>query len=259
MTLPRLPRGSPPFLVPPVAKEALSQQRLKAYNDRQVELSFQGTAPMEVSMNGSSSGPRSSSALVCKAQAPLTTEYGQFRILRYENFAGTEQCLALVAGEVDGKSNVLVRIKSKCLTGEVFHDLACDCRHQLADAMTRIQAEPDKSGVVIYLFQEGKGNGLNAKLEAQSLVRAKGIDVFDAYRQLGLPADARRYDAAAAVLADLRVDPRIRLLTNNPDKISQLENLGLKVERVPSQVPQNQHNLGCLRCHREKYGHLLNL
>ena len=161
---------------------------------------------------------------------------------------------ALVKGDVAGADDVLVRVHSECLTGDVFHSLRCDCGQQLEDALSKI--EDEGRGVVLYLAQEGRGIGLLNKLRAYKL-QEEGLDTVDANLKLGLPADLRDYGIGAQILVDLGLSS-IRLLTNNPKKIVGLEGYGLRVtDQVPIQPPATEHNRDYLRAKREKLGHLL--
>jgi 3,4-dihydroxy 2-butanone 4-phosphate synthase / GTP cyclohydrolase II len=192
------------------------------------------------------------SALEFVAETNLPTVRGTFRVRAYRDPATGTEPLAIVSGDVQGRRNVLVRVHDECLTSEVLGSLKCDCREQLEAALERIRAE---GGVVVYLRQEGRGIGLANKIAAYSL-QERGLDTVDANRALGLPDDARSYDAAAAILADLGLTD-IRLLTNNPRKIDQLTALGVSVaERVPHHVAPNLHSLGYLVTKRARMGHL---
>jgi GTP cyclohydrolase II len=188
------------------------------------------------------------------SDAPLPTRHGLLRCVVFAGEDGTEH-LALVAGDV-ARDRVLVRVHSECLTGEALGSLKCDCGAQLDDALARIAAE---GGVVVYLRgHEGRGIGLGNKIRAYAL-QARGVDTVDANRALGLPDDARRYDDAAVVLRALGVRS-VRLLTNNPAKVSALRALGVDVRaRVPSFVPTTPHSEGYLATKRERMQHLLPL
>jgi len=164
--------------------------------------------------------------------------------------------VALVKGDVAGRPDVLVRVHSECLTGDVFHSLRCDCGEQLTSALAMIEREG--RGVLLYLSQEGRGIGLLNKLRAYRL-QEDGLDTVEANERLGLPADLRDYGIGAQILADLGVR-RIDLLTNNPRKVVGLEAYGLHIEsRVPVQVKPNPHNRRYLSTKRDKLGHLLEL
>lgn len=187
------------------------------------------------------------------AEARLPTRYGSFRILGLENHR-QEWLVALVKGNASRARAPLVRIHSQCLTGDVFCSLRCDCRAQFELAMKVIASE--RVGILIYEPQEGRGIGLLNKLRAYQL-QDKGLDTVEANRRLGFPADRRNYVFAAAALRWLKVR-RVRLLSNNPDKIAALEKCGIEiVERVPCQPPSHRRNLAYLRTKKKKMGHLL--
>ncbi|SEH15191.1 bifunctional 3,4-dihydroxy-2-butanone-4-phosphate synthase/GTP cyclohydrolase II [Thermoleophilum album] len=188
------------------------------------------------------------------AEASLPTRYGEFTVIGYRSLVDGKHHVALVKGEVAGREDVLVRVHSECLTGDVFHSLRCDCGEQLESALAMIEAEGQ--GVLLYLSQEGRGIGLLNKLKAYKL-QEEGLDTVDANLQLGLPADLRDYGIGAQILVDLGLTT-IRLLTNNPKKIIGLEGYGLRVtDQIPIQHPPNEHNREYLRAKREKLGHLL--
>jgi 3,4-dihydroxy 2-butanone 4-phosphate synthase/GTP cyclohydrolase II len=160
----------------------------------------------------------------------------------------------MVKGDVRGLGDVLVRVHSECLTGDVFGSLRCDCGLQLDDAMRRVEAEG--RGIVLYLAQEGRGIGLLNKLKAYEL-QELGLDTVDANLQLGLPADLRDYGIGAEILADLGVTS-VRLLTNNPSKIAGLEGHGVRVsQQLPIEHPAGEHNRDYLRTKARRLGHLL--
>jgi len=189
------------------------------------------------------------------SEARLPTRYAEFTVLGYEASLDGSRHLALVLGEVRGSEPVLVRMHSECVTGDVFGSLRCDCGEQLDAALVAIAAEG--SGVLIYSGgHEGRGIGLLSKLSAYALQDA-GMDTVDANLALGLPADDRSYLVGAQILADLGVE-RVRLLSNNPAKISALNDFGFKaVERVPLLIPPNQANQNYLRAKAERLGHLI--
>jgi 3,4-dihydroxy 2-butanone 4-phosphate synthase / GTP cyclohydrolase II len=184
----------------------------------------------------------------------LPTVYGEFTATLFRETLTGKQHVALVKGEVDGADNVLVRAHSECLTGDVFHSLRCDCGDQLDAALQLIGAEP--RGVLLYLAQEGRGIGLLNKLKAYELQEA-GLDTVDANLALGFAADQREWGIGNQILSDLGLTT-IRLLTNNPKKVSGLEAFGLKVtEQVPIEVPPNDENRRYLAAKRDKLGHRL--
>jgi 3,4-dihydroxy 2-butanone 4-phosphate synthase / GTP cyclohydrolase II len=185
----------------------------------------------------------------------LPTEFGEFSVVGYRTLVDDKHHVAMVKGEIAGKEDVLVRVHSECLTGDVFHSMRCDCGQQLEDAMLRIEQEGQ--GVLLYLSQEGRGIGLLNKLRAYKL-QEEGHDTVDANLELGLPADLRDYGIGAQILVDLGLTS-IRLLTNNPKKIIGLEGgYGLKVtDQIPIEHAPGEHNRGYLRAKRDKLGHLL--
>jgi 3,4-dihydroxy 2-butanone 4-phosphate synthase/GTP cyclohydrolase II len=184
----------------------------------------------------------------------LPTAYGEFAATLFRETLTGKQHVALVKGDVDGANDVLVRVHSECLTGDVFHSLRCDCGDQLDAALQLIGAEP--CGVLLYLAQEGRGIGLLNKLKAYELQEA-GLDTVDANLALGFAADQREWGIGNQILADLGLTT-IRLLTNNPKKVSGLEAFGLKVtEQVPIEVPPNDENRRYLTAKRDKLGHRL--
>jgi 3,4-dihydroxy 2-butanone 4-phosphate synthase/GTP cyclohydrolase II len=184
----------------------------------------------------------------------LPTAYGDFVAVGYRSLVDNKHHVALVKGDVDGQGDVLVRVHSECLTGDVFHSLRCDCGEQLESALAMIEHEG--CGVLLYLSQEGRGIGLLNKLRAYKL-QEEGFDTVDANLKLGLPADLRDYGIGAQILVDLGLTS-IRILTNNPKKISGLAGYGLSVsDQVPIEHASNPHNEGYLRAKRERMGHTL--
>ena len=184
----------------------------------------------------------------------LPTEYGEFRAIAFRETLTGKHHVALVRGEVEGEEDVLVRVHSECLTGDVFHSLRCDCREQLDMAMRRIAAED--RGVLLYMAQEGRGIGLLNKLRAYELQEG-GLDTVEANLELGFPADARDYGIGNQILADLGLTT-VRFLTNNPKKLTGIEGFGLTVvEQVPIEAPPKPENSRYLQTKRDKLGHRL--
>lgn len=190
----------------------------------------------------------------CVSKARLPTPFGEFNAYAYESILDEVQHLVLVKGEVAGEQNILVRVHSECLTGDIFGSARCDCGNQLQSALEEIAKEG--KGVVLYLRgQEGRGIGLGHKLRAYTL-QDSGLDTVEANKELGLPIDSREYGVGAQILADLGLST-IRLLTNNPAKYGGLSGYGLEiVERVPLPPLETKENLNYLKTKREKMGHL---
>jgi 3,4-dihydroxy 2-butanone 4-phosphate synthase / GTP cyclohydrolase II len=189
------------------------------------------------------------------AEARIPTPWGDFTCYVYESVLDGEQHVAFARGAVQGEEEVLVRVHSECLTGDVFHSLRCDCGVQLHAAMEKIAA--DGLGVLVYLRgHEGRGIGLGHKIRAYSL-QEEGRDTVEANVDLGLPIDSREYGIGAQILNDLGITT-MRLMTNNPAKYGGLEGFGLEItERVPVESVPNPENIDYLRTKREKMGHLL--
>jgi 3,4-dihydroxy 2-butanone 4-phosphate synthase/GTP cyclohydrolase II len=188
------------------------------------------------------------------AHVRLPTDYGEFTAIAYREKLTGRPHLALVRGAVEGAANVLVRVHSECLTGDVFHSLRCDCGEQLDLALRRIAAED--CGVLLYMAQEGRGIGLLNKLKAYEL-QEEGLDTVEANLELGFPPDAREWGIGNQILADLGLST-IRILTNNPRKSAGMEGFGLTVvEQVPLEVPPNAENERYLETKRAKLGHRL--
>jgi len=189
------------------------------------------------------------------ARARIPTRWGDFAAHAYEDVMTGDQHVAFVKGAVRGASDVLVRIHSECLTGDVFGSLKCDCGAQLNAALRRIAEEG--LGVVVYLRgHEGRGIGLAHKLAAYAL-QEQGMDTVDANTALGLPVDSREYGVGARILVDLGITT-LRYLTNNPMKYDALDGFGLEmVERVPLETEPNPENLAYLRAKTERMGHLI--
>ncbi len=189
------------------------------------------------------------------AQAKLPTGFGAFKIFGVKGLGAQDEAVALVHGNIrGGKSAPLVRVHSQCLTGDVFHSLRCDCRAQLELALKKITASP--AGLLLYLPQEGRGIGLLNKIRAYEL-QDGGMDTVQANESLGFAADTRDYGFSAEALKALGVR-RVRLLSNNPDKVQQLEQAGIKVvERIPCQPRMTKLTRGYLSTKKSKMGHLL--
>ncbi len=188
------------------------------------------------------------------ASVRLPTEYGEFTAIAFRETLTGKTHMALVKGEVDGADAVLVRVHSECLTGDVFHSLRCDCGEQLEQALRQI--EDEGKGVLLYMAQEGRGIGLLNKLRAYEL-QEQGLDTVQANLELGFPADARDYGIGNQILADLGLTT-IRILTNNPKKLTGIDGFGLTVvEQVPIEVSPNPENRRYLSAKRDKLGHRL--
>jgi 3,4-dihydroxy 2-butanone 4-phosphate synthase/GTP cyclohydrolase II len=188
------------------------------------------------------------------AEVHLPTSHGEFTAIAFREKLSGKHHVALVRGDVDGAENVLVRVHSECLTGDVFHSLRCDCGEQLEQALSRLAAE--ECGVLLYMTQEGRGIGLLNKLKAYEL-QESGLDTVEANLELGLPADAREYGIGNQILSDLGLTT-IRILTNNPKKLTGIEGFGLTVvEQVPIETEPTDENRRYLETKREKLGHRL--
>ena len=187
-------------------------------------------------------------------EADLPTRYGQYRVFAYESVTDRETHVALVRGDIGGGRDVLVRVHSRCLTGDVFHSARCDCGDQLESALGRIDAE--KRGVLLYLNQEGRGIGISNKILAYAL-QDQGFDTVEANERLGFKPDQRDYGIGAQILRDLGVRS-MRLLTNNPRKFVGLEGYGLSVSRtVPIEIPATDSTRRYLKAKKDKLGHRL--
>jgi GTP cyclohydrolase II len=195
------------------------------------------------------------------AHAKLPTGFGKFKIAGIEGRNAKEEAVAVFHGPIDAAKNgykaqkaPLVRVHSQCLTGDVFTSQRCDCRAQLEFSLEKIAKEP--SGILLYLPQEGRGIGLLNKLKAYEL-QDEGLDTVEANQKLGFDADARDYEFAAEALKALGVR-EVRLLSNNPDKVSQLEKAGIRVvERIPCRPRTSRHSQAYLRTKKRKMGHIL--
>jgi GTP cyclohydrolase II len=203
---------------------------------------------------GSTTNSRKRKGAQLIAQAELPTRYGRFRIYVFRGNGPQDEAVALVRGKLNGRVAPLVRVHSQCLTGDVLTSLRCDCRAQLELSMEKIGRAP--SGILLYLPQEGRGIGLMNKLRAYEL-QDGGLDTVEANVSLGFAADAREYDFPARILKKLGAK-KIRLLSNNPDKVQQLESAGVEVvERVPCQPRISKISRKYLETKKSKMGHLL--
>ena len=194
--------------------------------------------------------------IVREASPEIPTKYGVFRAYGYQNILNGEHHLAFVKGDIGDGKDVLCRVHSECLTGDVFYSVKCDCGDQLRAAMEVI--EKAGRGIVLYMRQEGRGIGLLNKLKAYEL-QSRGLDTVEANIALGFGEDMREYYIGAQILRDLGVKT-LRLMTNNPDKVYQLSDFGLEiVERVPIEMAANQYDVAYLKAKQEKMGHYLNI
>ncbi len=194
------------------------------------------------------------SAAVRGAESSLPTKYGDFRIVAYRDIGTGKEHAAVVKGDVRNAQDVLCRVHSECLTGDILHSKRCDCGEQLDEALQAIEAAGQ--GLILYLRQEGRGIGLIDKIAAYEL-QEQGLDTVEANRELGHPDDARTYEAARDILKDLGV-ASIRLMTNNPAKVDALRDLGFAIsERVPHEVPAHEGNVDYVRTKKERMGHTL--
>ena len=190
------------------------------------------------------------------AEARLPTEFGEFRIIGYRSLTSNEEFVVLAQGELREDRATLVRIHSQCLTGDVFGSVKCDCGRQLRAALEMIAR--DGCGAIVYQQQEGRGIGIVNKIRAYAL-QDEGADTIEANERLGLAVDLRCYEQCAEILRDLGLN-RVRLMSNNPEKMRALEEMGLKVvERVPLVIPPTDDAKNYLRIKKEKMGHLLEL
>ena len=209
---------------------------------------------MRATTRGKRSGKKARALVQGVAHAELPTRYGRFTIYGFEGAGPQEEAVALVRGNVHGKTAPLVRVHSQCLTGDVLASLRCDCRAQLELSLKKIGKAP--SGILLYLPQEGRGIGLMNKLRAYEL-QDGGMDTVEANQKLGFAADARDYDFSAQILKKLGAT-KIRLLSNNPEKVRQLEQSGIRVvKRVPCQPRISKISRAYLQTKKSKMGHLL--
>lgn len=198
---------------------------------------------------------KGSPAVTLEASAELPTRFGNFRILAFSNERDATENMAIVRGDVFGAEDVPVRLHSECFTGDVVASLRCDCREQLERALAHVGGM--ERGVVLYLRQEGRGIGLTNKIRAYRL-QELGLDTVDANLALGFRDDERDYGIAASMLKTIGVKS-IRLMTNNPEKVRQLAELGVRVERMPHEIPPGRHNRGYLETKVKRSGHLIEL
>lgn len=189
------------------------------------------------------------------ATADLPTSRGDFKIAGYRSLTSDEEFVVIFTGELEANVPTLVRIHSQCLTGDVFGSIKCDCGPQLHRAMEMIQAEG--RGAIVYQQQEGRGIGIINKIRAYAL-QDEGADTVEANEKLGFAVDAREYRQCAEILFDLGLC-KVRVISNNPDKLRALEEAGLQiVERIPIEVPAEEPAAHYLRVKKEKMGHLIN-
>ncbi len=190
------------------------------------------------------------------AEAKLPTQIGHFKIIGYRSLISDEEFVVLTKGDMQADVPTLVRIHSQCLTGDVFGSIKCDCGPQLHKAMELIEKEG--RGAIVYQQQEGRGIGIINKIRAYAL-QDEGADTVEANEKLGFAVDARLYQQCAEILFDLGLC-KVRVMSNNPDKIRALEEAGLKIiERVPIEVESEQPAAHYLKTKKEKLGHLLNV
>jgi 3,4-dihydroxy 2-butanone 4-phosphate synthase/GTP cyclohydrolase II len=190
------------------------------------------------------------------ALANFPSKYGSFKIVAFENNKDGKDHIMVIKGNVESAENVLTRVHSSCVTGDVLGSLRCDCGDQLKEALRMIEQEGQ--GVLLYMQQEGRGIGLTNKIKAY-MYQDKGIDTYDANLLLGFPPDQRTYELAAAMLKKFRI-ASVRLMTNNPQKIRDLEEFGVKIKaRIPIEISPNKFNRFYLETKKEKFEHILSL
>lgn len=191
------------------------------------------------------------------AKAKLPTRFGEFQVIAFEGISDGKEHIAISYGDIEKQEQVLTRLHSECLTGDVMCSLKCDCRDQLEKAMQTIVH--NGSGVILYLRQEGRGIGLTNKIRAYEIQDTRGLNTNEANEALGFPADARNYTCAGEMLQAMNIS-EIDILTNNPDKIQQIEMCGIKIrERVSLETKIHQQNKDYLETKKTQSGHLLNL
>lgn len=190
------------------------------------------------------------------ALANFPSKYASFRVVAFKNNKDGKDHIMVIKGNVESAENVLTRVHSSCVTGDVLGSLRCDCGDQLKEALRMIEQEGQ--GVLLYMQQEGRWIGLTNKIKAY-MYQDKGIDTYDANLLLGFPPDQRTYELAAAMLKKFRI-ASIRLITNNPQKIRDLEEFGVKIKaRIPIEISPNKFNRFYLETKKEKFGHILSL
>lgn len=198
--------------------------------------------------------PKRMGNITMAAEADLPTIFGHFKVVVFHDHASGKEHSAIIKGEISGQQDVPCRIHSECHTGDVLGSLRCDCRSQLETALSHI--EDLGRGVVLYLRQEGRGIGLVNKIHAYRL-QQEGYDTVEANLELGLPAEARRFDFVADMLDLCRVES-IRLMSNNPEKFEQLSEAGVKITgRIPIEIGANPHNESYLRTKKKKMNHAI--
>jgi 3,4-dihydroxy 2-butanone 4-phosphate synthase/GTP cyclohydrolase II len=220
---------------------------------RDCRSSFGRRRELHVALNSNASNSRTVERV---AEASLPTEYGEFRLIGYRSLTSNEEFVVLTRGDLREDRPPLVRVHSQCLTGDVFGSVKCDCGRQLRAAMELVAREG--RGTIVYQQQEGRGIGIINKIRAYAL-QDKGADTIEANEQLGLAVDLRCYEQCAEILRDLGLK-RVRLMSNNPEKMRGLEEMGLEVvERVSLVTSETDAAKGYLRTKKEKMGHLLEL
>jgi GTP cyclohydrolase II len=240
--------------MPTMRGDSKTKSGARLRGDRSNRAAVVGSGNAKGIAHGHGGNGAGNAALRAVAQAALPSRFGKFRIYGFSGNGPMEEAVALVRGKVDGKSAPLVRVHSQCLTGDVLASLRCDCRAQLELSLKKIAQAP--SGILLYLPQEGRGIGLMNKLRAYEL-QDGGMDTVEANETLGFAADARDYDFSASILKQLGAK-RIRLLSNNPEKVRQLESAGIEVvQRVPCQPRVSKISRAYLQTKKKKMGHLL--